>query len=1338
MNRFRSRKKSFHDGTDEQSRRPSTETDVPALPIFSSKTFRRNRKNQPEPKPEVDLANALPSSNDFRTSLLMPNLSARFSMLREQDDPYSKIGKANDDSVLFPKRASRLDLFNTGGLKHISEEGSIHAPIRPPFASTRTESYGSDGSAWTEDGHSMISRARPGEGNTMFGGRQKIYKIPIGASGSTKSFGNEEHQPRGGMGGRPVYGDDVDMSTFPKTDEKDIYGNGNLNADRDDQRRSSDERSNSPPLTKYNRNRETTSSTNSGPFGGRTSTAATSVASQRSVHGGHGLNSIPHPVTQGPSHTQTSERPLPKSKRLYGQGLDQHIYDQQYSAMNRLESLHRQRTNAASPPARLQGSRSATSLNDRYQRSGPVYATNDLRTASPPPSASPARLGEFNLGLTPEPSESHIDSGIGRSPPLSPPMSPVQDPTFLASLEPNDLGKATASGAFNKPSKQYSEQQYLQRQLQLQQGRESPSLVRPFSPSAASLDEQVTGRPRDNSLAGSQSQAGSGLRGRERSASNLHQGHLVEEQHPALRNAENQYNPAFDSSFLSNLSSEVGSPVDSDNEQDLFPPSASHQSPSNTTFPHKGHEQAPIKEHSSKHLQANERRVRLPEESSSESRSEVTVTDQRGVTSASRALPNHVDADSPTLGPTTVNGLNGLVRAHLRNDSGQSSIYPDPSPQLHSRFPDDAHKPVRNGGQTSADDPATFFRSSTFESEDQAKNTSPPSANASDTPPPLSLRARQILDQATALRDMSPKVQQMFGDNKAQRVLGGEAPRPSYENAMTWQEQLRAHHTRGGSTETEKEREGLANELAERRRAVQDNLRSFVENESRSSSPAPGSRPADPTQKRTPFGILKSKTSKDSLASKQEQPSKAMKMLGIGPNSILPNGSPRPSQDENFSRSQAREQRQPQSDGRALQPRIRTQGKRLQKPDSRPESLEKDHSPPTSRSSRERSGSEASDRRFGNRNARPRNDILIEEEASGSNPTSPSFMNRAREFSDAPRPVEELMTSMTNHQNSERSQSAMSNRMRSNSRPTNPEYFEHHENLPIQPNTPYIDSTSPTTPGYSIRSAPSLYEPQPMISNESIPVMIPPSSSHSAYNSPKHHRHHYRRKESINKHDISEPIFRSCTSSVDVVELPPGASLKNGMEPPPPIPPLNPRRKRTQTLLQALGRLEGSHPIPSSAKTPYQEQNTFSADEGDGGRNFRRHRLRKSSSEGGNLNNKAKQHAMMAQSPAVPHFPQNMSAQPSPAKAMFPPHVQAPRQHGYEASASPMKAGFPPQTGFEAGASPAISRAPYAQAPPPHGVYEGISSPMKAGFPPHVQGPPAHQHGDAQASAVMF
>src|SRR5438045_144129 len=197
MNRFRTKKKG-KDGAYIGDRSES-----PALPALkSSKTFRLGRKNAQEPgrKVEIDITNALPSSDDFRTSLLMSGLSARFSMLREQDDPHSKIGKASDDSVLFPKRQSRLNDFGfVPGLSDIAEVSSIRAP----FASNRVDSFHSADINY-EEGGGIMSRAKPGEGNNLFGGRQKIYKIPVGANGVK------------GMAGRALYDDDVSLSAFQK------------------------------------------------------------------------------------------------------------------------------------------------------------------------------------------------------------------------------------------------------------------------------------------------------------------------------------------------------------------------------------------------------------------------------------------------------------------------------------------------------------------------------------------------------------------------------------------------------------------------------------------------------------------------------------------------------------------------------------------------------------------------------------------------------------------------------------------------------------------------------------------------------------------------------------------------------------------------------------------------------------------------------------------------------------------------------------------------------------------------------------------------------------------
>src|SRR5688500_11920749 len=112
MNRFRKQKKAKE--APESQTRGSTESDVPTVHTKKSRTFGRLKKHEPEPipEPEFDVANALPPTDDFRTSLLMSGLSARFSMLREQDDPKSKIGKASDDSVLFPNQGTKFNDFD--------------------------------------------------------------------------------------------------------------------------------------------------------------------------------------------------------------------------------------------------------------------------------------------------------------------------------------------------------------------------------------------------------------------------------------------------------------------------------------------------------------------------------------------------------------------------------------------------------------------------------------------------------------------------------------------------------------------------------------------------------------------------------------------------------------------------------------------------------------------------------------------------------------------------------------------------------------------------------------------------------------------------------------------------------------------------------------------------------------------------------------------------------------------------------------------------------------------------------------------------------------------------
>lgn len=1285
MNRFRSRKKS-HDAGEPQ--RPSLDADVPPLPSFASKTFKRNKKTLPEPRPqEVDIATALPSSDDFRTSLLMPNLSARFSMLREQDDPTSKIGKANDDSVLFPKRASRLNLFGRNELTDIAEVDSVRGSMRPPLAPWGTASYASFESYGTEDdgshNGSVISRSRPGEGNTMFGGRQKIYKINVGGSASSKNLnGNEEGEMASsrGMGGKVLYGDDVSSSAFQKLREQEKeeqeLGVSELQSARSSKERG---RSNSPPFVNYNHNRETASSTTSAPSESRTSTAATSVASQRSMHGGHGnTTSSPHamPTLAQPSANALNvDRSNTKSRRLYGQGLDQHIYDQQSSAMNRLESLHRQRAAGGPPLSKtVPQSRSANNLNERFQRSGPLYASNEFRDASPSPSNTPPRLADFDLGLPEEHTlgtTGQPDSGYGRSPPLSPPMSPVQDPTFLAAIEPNDLGKATASGAFNKPRKQYNEQQYLQRQLQLQQGRETPPLSRPFSPLAPPIDEQMTGRTRDNSI--------TSIHSRSTSPKHHHDQHLnehglrrVPEYHSS--NAETHHAHPYHlnkgGSLLTTSPGSTNLKPESESRIETGPVSipAMHQESSSITSADTRSERPSDMDHP---LYRNLGSVHMSNRSGIplDNVSETTITQDLPNSTISPANPEGFDTDSPTLGPTNeLNGLNGLVRAHLRNDSGQSSIYPEQFPELASEpllephsdgFPRSNEREIR--------DSESFFHKETWDANNREGRVDGKSGRGFSEafqamPPPLTLRARHVLDQANALRNHeSSKARQTLGNDKVQRVLGGEAPRTSQESlySTSWQDQVKPHHVRGGSTETEKERESFANELAQRSRRVRDNLKSFVENESRSVSPMPGARNENsPSKQGASFGILRSKNSRGSLAGKHEQPSKAMKMLGISAGPINPSGSPRSGRDSivedeldqpvhvSHDRKGTMNARSPQpvfQHPNHFQPRQRDFHN-----DQSQEHLPQRTSPATSKSSKgDRSNIESPERHSNSPNGRNYNDsyrrVEVADRINGYHPDVPHY----RKYSNAPRPAPELMESMQSHQiPPDSAQSATLTRLRSNSKTNIPGYFEQ-RGLSVQTSSLHNPSMSPGTP-YSARSASSQHDVSPSLPLITTPVMMPPQATTNVARFTSH------RKRSINKHEISDPTFISSTSSVGTVDLPPGASLSNGMEypplgHPPPVPPLNPRRKRTQTLRQALGKTEKSEspPKPSIIHDVYEERSTFSADENEP-KPKGRQRLRKISSEGGNMNAKARQQALRAPSPAMPYVAQNLSVAPKP------------------------------------------------------------------------------------------
>ena len=212
--------------------------------------------------------------------------------------------------------------------------------------------------------------------------------------------------------------------------------------------------------------------------------------------------------------------------------------------------------------------------------------------------------------------------------------------------------------------------------------------------------------------------------------------------------------------------------------------------------------------------------------------------------------------------------------------------------------------------------------------------------------------------------------------------------------------------------------------------------------------------------------------------------------------------------------------------------------------------------------------------------------------------------------------------------------SVSSGRYRSGSRSGPPSHCD----SPLQPIQPLqspetmIGSPrpSPLAP-YSANATPPLYELSPE----------QPRGPFPSHGSPTHGvpqrapGHVGLQKRAVSKYQISEPTFVSTTSNVPIVDLPPGARLSNGVDAPP-VPPMNPRRRRqttTQTIVNAFkgDRHELHHPtlteeqrsVSDGAETMHQSKN----------------RLRKVSSEGGHMNARARQEIFSGPPPPLPQYP---------------------------------------------------------------------------------------------------
>jgi hypothetical protein len=1162
-----------------QSPTPSAASATPKKST-TSRWKNKNKKveEEPEPKPELNLTDILPSNDDFRTSLLMANLSQRFSMLREQDNPGSLMGKASDDSVLEPRRRSRkLDFgFGAGvsGLTDIDEVRSINSSIRPPFAGEKHESFMSgDGYTSEAEPTNVMARSRPGEGNTLFGGRQKVYMIPKNGAASSNGLG------------KFVYNDDVGMSAFQKhrQREKELqaardpempedpnfdFGLGQADGgdEEDGLHDSVRDFSNSSSLSTYEKKRSTCSTSRSEA---RSSTAATSITSQPATSSAAPLPA-PTAVPLGPLPAAPLERSNPsiKSRRLYDQGLDQHMQDQQSSALSRLNSLQKQRpynTNngtKASPPF-LHSAKSTGSLTERAPLR--VYTSQ-----SSPPVPALATFGAFT-----KPGQSPL--GSGPNSPMSPTME--ESSVLTQALEPADRGKATAMGAFNKPKHAFDEQQYMERQMQLQR---SASSALPRQPSAfqqrmGRFEQIERERSASNPTARSRSQSASKSRDRGQ-VTNAFQSvspppqSVSGAQHPS----EKVPYPDTHRTFFGNISAS-----DSEDEVDEIPGTANPYGQQDQGYGQSyGRWQPTVLPSVSEHpaLRNNAPAPLVEEEAEDEFASLPHAVFVPTVNHELVAPPQdqEQDLDSPTLGPAP-EGLGSMMH-HLRNQSNASSTYPPDETSPMPIMPDlKDYESARQSvlGMNGSD---SYITSNTTRSNPwdlDETNSAYYNMSTNDARSPVSpIETRN--SQSARMSSRAP----------SSIALPTEQPMESWPDAAdpSWQSELSRQHTRNASTATQQERAAFDNELAARRKAIQENVKSIVEaDHSRNPSPAPTTGGAFKA-----FNMLRSKSSRDSMDTRKDAAPKALKMLGLGVGPVSASTSNLNTQYERGGKSI--EMGRARGDSASRGP---TFGRVLQQSDvdarreretsrARGDSEASRTGRPIGRSpasseagrGRGRSDSEATHGGRSRSTTGPYRDDLERAMAQGTGTSAfgvPELSPMVtREMTPRPSPN---ISNKSSFETKDRSRSgsrtgAMTNYFEAKSLQASqgPQFGR-----PVGPSPAAMASNSFLANGGSSRGSPYMQVPTPPISGPNTPVATSPTPPPMPAGPPL--RSVPLRKKTVNKHEISEPVaLLSSTSQVGTVDLPVGASLKNGMDSSsPPLPPVNPRRRATRKLF-GMGR----------------------------------------------------------------------------------------------------------------------------------------------------------------------
>ena len=405
----------------------------------------------------------------------------------------------------------------------------------------------------------------------------------------------------------------------------------------------------------YDEKRETSSTTSSTSALARNSTAATSITSQPATSLGDRQSTTT--AATSVASTPNVERTVTRTRRLYEQGLNQDLQEQQSSAMSRIDTLSRQRTFGNRTPDLAGGQNSPSPTATAFERFSSdrrailsKASAPNLRSMSPPTTGSSIGTTELDSRVS---TQTESKTSFGGSPPLSPPISEGGESPFLP-IQPNDRGKATAMGVFQKPSKPYDESRFAQRQLQLQQGRETPTQQRLRTESNASL---ATDRSKSSCSVGrpSDSQADQSVKTEPKRPEKASGGTFLDDgdDGPLTAPPKTGLPP-------------IPTSRPSDRDHPAFRQSSAPSPLSMSSMP--SQETLPIMEQ--------------PELSAPTSR---------------QISP----ADSPTLGPNA--GLSGMVRQHLRSDSNTSSNYGAGDEEgllsggLDSQFALDSHSSIVDG-----------------------------------------------------------------------------------------------------------------------------------------------------------------------------------------------------------------------------------------------------------------------------------------------------------------------------------------------------------------------------------------------------------------------------------------------------------------------------------------------------------------------------------------------------------------------------------------------------------------------------------------------------------------